>query len=214
MTAPPRRRSQRLRREAWGFAVGSLFFAIGAVPGYAQAVGPTGGALTFVIGSVFFTAAAFIQLALSGRRPPEKALHGAPAADWWSAATQFVGTILFNISTTAVLVAAATGTVDPAAGWRPDAGGSVLFLVSSALALVAAARRHELWDPLARTWHGTWLNAAGSVFFAVSAVGAFVVPSTRTLLDAHAADAGTLLGALCFLAAALLSRRAISVDGE
>lgn len=106
------------------------------------------------------------------------------------------------------------GSDTPAAGWRPDAGGSILFLVSSALALVAAARRHELWDPLARTWHGTWLNAAGSVFFAVSAVGAFVVPSTQTLLDATAANAGTLAGASCFLVAALLSRRAITSDRE
>ncbi|GAA0495356.1 hypothetical protein [Microbacterium aurantiacum] len=40
-----------MRREAWGFAVGSLFFAVGALPGYAQAVGATWGALTFVIGS-------------------------------------------------------------------------------------------------------------------------------------------------------------------
>ncbi|GAA3006181.1 YrhK family protein [Microbacterium aurantiacum] len=107
-----------------------------------------------------------------------------------------------------------TGSDTPAAGGRPDAGGSILFLVSSALALVAAARRHELWDPLARTWHGTWLNAAGSVFFAVSAVDAFVVPSTQTLLDAPAANAGTLAGASCFLVAALLSRRAIPSGKE
>lgn len=114
-----------MRREAWGFAVGSLFFAVGALPGHAQAVGATWGALTFV------------------------------------------GTILFNISTAAVLLAAVTGSDTPAAGWRP-----------------------------------------GSVFFAVSAVGAFVVPSTQTLLDATAANAGTLAGASCFLVAALLSRRA------
>ncbi|WP_435527995.1 hypothetical protein [Microbacterium aurantiacum] len=111
-------------------------------------------------------------------------------------------------------LSAATGSDTPAAGWRPDAGGSILFLVLSALALVAAARRHELWDPLARTWHGTWLNAAGSVFFAVSAVGAFVMPATRAPLDAAAANAGTLVGALCFLVAALLSRRAITSDRE
>lgn len=48
---------------------------------------------------MFFTAAAFIHLALSGRRPPENAVRGAADADWWSAATQFIGTVLFNIRT-------------------------------------------------------------------------------------------------------------------
>ena len=33
-------RSVRLRREAWGFMVGSAFFAVGSVPWYAHAVGP------------------------------------------------------------------------------------------------------------------------------------------------------------------------------
>ncbi len=32
-------RRVRLRREAWGFAIGSMFFALGAVPFYAEAVG-------------------------------------------------------------------------------------------------------------------------------------------------------------------------------
>ena len=42
------------------FAVGSLLFALGAVPGYASAVGPRGDAVTFFIGSLFFTAAGFL----------------------------------------------------------------------------------------------------------------------------------------------------------
>ena len=42
------------------FAVGSLLFALGAVPGYASAVGARWDSVTFFIGSLFFTAAGFL----------------------------------------------------------------------------------------------------------------------------------------------------------
>ena len=74
-------RRVRLRREAWGFAIGSVFFALGAVPFYAEAVGPVLTNVTFFIGAIFFTLAAFIQLALSGRRPPRRGSNRADRAD-------------------------------------------------------------------------------------------------------------------------------------
>lgn len=203
-TADPGR---RLRREAWGFAAGSLCFLVGALPPYAGAVGAVATGVTFVVGSVFFTAAAFVQLGLSGRRPPRTGTPPADRWDWWSAAVQLVGTLCFNVSTTAALVAAVKAPTALWVGWRPDAYGSVAFLVSSALAVLATRDRGHLWDTDARTWHGTWLNMIGSVAFAASAVAAYVDPSTGTYLSAWWDDAGTLLGAVCFLAAALLSRR-------
>src|SRR6266516_8126072 len=42
------------------FAVGSLLFAVGAIPGYTSAVGARWDAVTFFIGSLFFTAAGFL----------------------------------------------------------------------------------------------------------------------------------------------------------
>ncbi|SKC38334.1 YrhK family protein [Krasilnikoviella flava] len=199
---------RRLRREAWGFAVGSLCFLVGALPPYADTVGPVAVGTTFVVGSVFFTAAAVVQLSLSGRRPPRAGTHPADRWDWWAAAVQLVGTVCFNVSTGAALAAAVTDPELLGAGWRPDAYGSVAFLVSSAFAIVATRDRGHLWDLDARTWHGTWLNAVGSVAFGASAVGAYVEPSTGAYLSAWWDQAGTLLGAACFLAAALLSRRA------
>ena len=167
---------------------------------------------TFFAGSIFFTLAAFIQLAMSGRRPPRGALFaGAAAADWWAAAIQFAGTLWFNLSTAVVLIASLTSGTPT--GWRPDAWGSIAFLVSSVLAMVAAARTHELWDPLARTAHGTVLNLIGSIAFGISAVGAYVIPATGELRNELWANAGTFLGALCFLVAAILSRRNIAPDG-
>ncbi|GAA1912609.1 hypothetical protein GCM10009775_01480 [Microbacterium aoyamense] len=207
-----RDRPTRLRREAGGFAIGSFLFALGAVPFYADAVGPTITNLTFVIGAVFFTLAALIQLALSGRRPPRQRTNRADRADWWSAAVQFAGTLLFNASTVAALITVVNTDARVGDGWRPDAWGSLAFLVASALAVVATTQRDGLWDPQARTWRCTWLNMAGSVFFGISAVGAFVIPSTSDLVSQLWANLGTFLGALCFLAAALLSRREVTAE--
>jgi len=205
-------RRVRLRREAWGFAVGSVFFAVGAVPFYADAVGEVVTNLTFFVGAIFFTLAALIQLLLSGRRPPRRDANSADRADWWAAAIQFAGTLFFNLSTSAALITAVNEDARIGSGWRPDAWGSICFLAASGFAVVATTHREGLWDPKARSWRCTWLNMAGSVFFGLSAIGAYVLPTTADLVSQFWANAGTFLGALCFLVAALLSRRDIPVD--
>jgi hypothetical protein len=184
-------------------------FFVGALPWYADWLGAVGANLTFFIGSIFFTLAGFIQLSLSGRRPPRAKTNRADRADWWAAAVQFAGTLLFNISTGAALAAAIARPDAVGIGWRPDAWGSIAFLVSSTLAVVATKDRRQLWDIDARTWHGAWLNLAGSVAFGFSAIGAYVIPDTGDLLNEVWANLGTALGAVCFFTAALLSRRDI-----
>ncbi|WP_092554647.1 YrhK family protein [Herbiconiux ginsengi] len=204
----PATRVIRLRREAWGFAIGSLCFLVGAIPWYAEAVGVAVTDLTFFVGALFFTAAAFIQLALSGRHRPARGTARPDVFDWWAAVVQLVGTLFFNISTTDALLTAVDSTTRVNSGWRPDAAGSVCFLVASTLAVVATTERDRLWDPNARSWRCTWLNLLGSVFFGASAVGAYVLPSTADLVSLFWANLGTFLGAVCFLVAALLSRPA------
>jgi len=44
----------------------------------------------------------------------------------------------------------------------------------------------------------------GSVAFMVSAIAGFVVPSSGTVLDLRLDNAGTLIGAVCFLVGAAL----------
>lgn len=200
---------RRLRREAWSFAVGSACFFVGALPWYVEWLGVVAANLTFFIGSIFFTLAGFIQLSLSGRKTPHARMNRADRADWWAAAIQFAGTLLFTISTGAALAAAIARPDAVGVGWRPDAWGSIAFLVSSTLAVVATKDRGRLWDPDARTWHGTWLNLAGSVAFGASAVGAYVIPETGDFVSEFWANLGTALGAVCFFVAALLSRRTI-----
>ncbi|BDZ54834.1 YrhK family protein [Agromyces marinus] len=200
---------RRLRREAWGFIAGSLCFIVGAVPNYAEWAGPVGVGVTFFVGSIFFTLAALIQLGLSGRHLPRRGVSRADRNDWWASAVQFAGTLFFNWSTLVALLGAIAEPTRMGVGWRPDAFGSIAFLVSSALAMAATHERGELWDTDARTWHGTWLNMVGSVLFGLSAIGAYVLPDTGTYVNLLWANLGTLLGGVCFLVAALLSRRTI-----
>ena len=199
-------RLRRLRRESLGFAIGSACFAVGALPGYLDLVGPVADNATYFAGSLFFTAAAFIQLRLSGRWRGGAWRSATDWDDWWSAAIQFIGTLCFNVSTGAALWPHLTTEQARHHVWRPDAVGSICFLVSSALAVLATTHRERLWDPEARTWWATWLNMLGSIAFAVSAVAAFVVPSSGEVLNVEAVNAGMFAGALCFLAAALLTR--------
>ena len=57
--------------------------------------------------------------------------------NWWSAAVQWVGTLEFNLSTFAALVAGLSASQEKRLVWSPDFYGSALFLASSVLALVA-----------------------------------------------------------------------------
>src|SRR6185312_12924002 len=43
------------------FAIGSTCFALGSFPPYAVAVGDTADDITYFVGSIFFTSAAFLQ---------------------------------------------------------------------------------------------------------------------------------------------------------
>ncbi len=91
--------------------------------------------------------------------------------------------------------------------WRPDALGSICFLVSGAIAYRASTRRG--WLPL-RGKSGWWeasVNLLGCVFFGVSAIAGYVVPSSGSELDLAAANWNTAAGAACFLACALATFR-------
>jgi len=92
--------------------------------------------------------AGLIQLLLSGRQAPDTQMNSADRTDWWAAAIQFAGTLLFNASTGAALVAAIIEPDRVGAGWRPDAWGSIAFLVSSVLAVIATKDRRASSSPL------------------------------------------------------------------
>jgi hypothetical protein len=197
------------------FAVGSASFAVGVPVSQSTALAPTTSAAIFFVGSLFFTSAATIQMWLAwvamanrnghGRRSVVRRILDVRDAAWSSAAIQWVGTLFFNVTTFYSLVdEAGRQSVSNQVIWRPDAFGSVLFLVSSAVACMPEVRAHRHGHVRGRSWTIAALNLLGSLFFGLSAIGAYVVPDTNELLNAQWSNGGTLLGALCFLVGALL----------
>jgi len=195
-----------VRREMRGFVIGSLLFALGATPGYLGLVGTTADNLTYFLGSIFFTIAGFTQLRLTGRWQPGGWSSRDDWDDWWAAAIQFLGTIAFNISTFVAIAQNLDSETYQHHVWRPDFLGSIFFLVASALAVKATTHRSSLWDPEARNWWSTWLNMIGSVAFMASAIAAWSDPSTGQQLSTYWVNAGTFIGAICFMSAAILLR--------
>jgi hypothetical protein len=215
MRAEPARLNSTI---AWLFMLGASCFALGTIPAYVRAVGANADAMTFFVGSIFFTSASYCQL-LQAQSPGMTGVDGRhqhtriraqPWAwrprdkNWLAAATQFPGTLFFNISTFAATVNNLTAAEADRHVWRPDVFGSVLFLVASGYAISALGV--GFWGLRLRVlpWWIAWLNMLGSVAFMASALASFVLPSTDTLLDIPLANAGTFLGAVCFLIAAAL----------
>jgi len=195
------------------FMVGSFCFALGSAPGYASLVGVVADSATFFVGSIFFTSAGYLQFAEvvntepsagTGARRFRVASWEPRRIDWLATSIQLVGTVFFNVSTFRALTESLDAEPASLLSWRPDALGSVCFLVASWLAFAEAGHGWVSWRPRDLGWSIAGLNLAGSVFFGLSAIGATVVPSTGELLNASVANSGTFLGAVCFLAGAAL----------
>jgi hypothetical protein len=182
---------------AAGFALGSVCFLIGPFPGVVQLVGPGADAVIFFAGSILFTIAALIELRQATLRRGER--FGVDAA-WWSAAVQFIGTLLFNVDTYDAMHNGLSSHQEDRLIWTPDLIGSACFLLSGVLAYRVAVHKGERGRP----WHMAVINLAGCVLFMVSAIASYVVPASGSVLDLAAANWTTSLGAACFLACAVL----------
>ena len=205
------------------FAVGSICFALGALPGYVDAVGLGADGVTFFVGSLFFTTAALLSLiqvwdsrprAHEGRAFPRLAWATAGAA-WWACAVQFVGTLFFNRSTFDAMLENLSQSQANQLVWRPDVLGSICFLVASWIAWKAVAHRLWSWQPRSLTWWIAGLNLAGSIAFGASAAAAHVVSRSGQVRNVAVMNLGTFLGALAFLAGAVLllpARTATTTD--
>ena len=208
------------------FTIGSACFALGAMPGYVDLVGAQADATTFFIGSLFFTAAAFLEYlqvvnadrtprvddtALAGRsvegatRPRRRLLSFEPhRLDWWAVAVQLLGTLLFNYSTFHALDL----TLEPQGVnrvvWFPDWLGSACFLIASGAALLELGRGWFSWRPREFEWWVANLNMVGSLAFGVSAVASRIVVTNGEPRNQELTNLGTFVGALCFAAGAVL----------
>jgi hypothetical protein len=196
------------------FAIGATLFALGAAPGFAHAVGFKWDAAVFFSGSIFFTSAAFLQYleSVNARRRKLPGKHRIRVfvweprnLAWWSSLVQLAGTIYFNVST---FHAIWTELLKPSQVdhlvWKPDIYGSICFLIASTIAWVELGHVLRAKRPRTYSWWIVYLNLTGSVFFGISGIASFVLPTTNHVANKVLVDMGTFVGALCFLAGAII----------
>ena len=199
---------------AFLFIVGSTLLGLGAMPSSRKQPGYGPPPVTFFIGSLFFTSAAFLQYRESvatfrlskmpqGRRFWVRAPRN---IDWLACAVQFAGTLWFNWSTGN---AVRNMTRPPRTrgyggrrGWAPSRSS---WPAGSPGWTPAAKSSTE--EPRPRVWWIAVANLLGSIAFGVSAVAGYVVPASDDVWNAEVSNLGTLVGAICFLIGAILLLR-------
>jgi YrhK-like protein len=197
------------------FAIGSLCFAVASIMSQWASVSRPGIGVTFFVGSIFFTVAGYLQYseAVNVEHGPVRLATSArwrPASweprriDWLASAIQLAGTLFFNVSTFAGMKHGFDARQSDLRVWTPDVFGSVCFLVSSELAYAEVCHRWVCLRARSLSWRIVALNLVGSIAFGVSAVTSLIEPSTQEPVSAAIANAGTTVGALCFLAGAVL----------
>jgi hypothetical protein len=195
------------------FAAGSLCFLVAPMPWFFDVVGAKTDALVFFIGSLLFTSAAALQwleTINADRGPGERRERFTVVTfeprriDWWSSGVQLVGTVFFNFTTFRALQTGTESSSYDELVWRPDALGSICFLISGYLAYVEVTV-HLLARPT-RSLESriVTVNLLGCVAFGIAAVASYVVPSTDTMISSEATNLFTSIGALCFFIGAVL----------
>lgn len=198
---------------AANFAIGSSCFILGATPGYAQLVGIDADGITYFVGSLFFTTAAWLQVLVSTgaigrgvrtrRAARWRTVTRAPRqAGWWAGIVQFAGTLCFNVSTFLALQHSLSAKQSDHQVWAPDFFGSIAFLVASALAYAVVNKPWITWRPKDLDWSVATLNMVGSIAFMASALAAYVLED-GSLRNAQLANSGTWVGGVCFLLGAI-----------
>jgi hypothetical protein len=197
------------------FAIGSLCFALAAfVSQWASAPRPAIG-VTFFVGSIFFTwrpicSSARPSTSSTARCAVPRACGGGPprgsrdGSTGWHRPSSSPARLFFNVSTFAGMKHGFDARQSDLRVWTPDVFGSICFLVSSELAYAEVCHRWVCLRARSLSWRIVTLNLVGSIAFGVSAVASLVEPSTQEPVSAAIANAGTTVGALCFLAGAIL----------
>ena len=199
------------------FGIGSICFALGSTRIYFDNIQPAVVAATFFVGSVFFTTASALQYretrsAPTGIEPGStgprglRALLGATPRriDWWAAAVQLVGTVFFNITTFAGTRTDLTLDQQRHLVWAPAFFGSICFLVASWLCYSEGNHGVRPHSDGSTGWWIAAVNMAGSAAFGAAAVAARYLHTTGDIANITLVNLGTFVGALCFLAGAVL----------
>jgi hypothetical protein len=197
------------------FGLGSICFAGAAFVSQWASVPRPGIGVTFFVGSICFTIAAYLQFSEAVNvdhelRPGSAPSRWRPASweprriDWLASAVQLGGTLFFNLSTFHGMESGLDAKQIDLRVWTPDVAGSICFLVSSELAFAEVCGRWFCLRGRSLSWRIVAVNLLGSIAFGISAAAALVQPSTDEPVSAAIANATTTLGALCFLAGAVM----------
>ena len=214
------------RRLAWWiallFAIGASLFAVasasGAWPGLAPEAlraAPERLSAVFFLGSLFFTAAAWLQWLESLNGDVAVAFSGPPAGFRWrgflphnlgylASLAQLIGTLLFNVNTADAAWVGLDWLGEDLLVWVPNMIGCVCFLVASVLAFLEVTQGAVVFAPRSVSWWIAVINLCGSIAFQVSALYAFAGPEPSSARASFWSDAWTCTGAVCFALGAYL----------
>ncbi|HET7417005.1 MAG TPA: hypothetical protein VFJ61_05225 [Solirubrobacterales bacterium] len=199
---------------ATAFLVGGSLFSLGALLAQAHVGGPRLPAAVFFLGGIFFSTGGYASVLQVVNAPrgadPDGVVRAAKwrwwlteprRLDWASAFVLFVGTLYFGVSLAVALFGDVTMAQEHRLVWAPEFIGCVLFLVSGHLALTEMHRDRPAGRRADLGWWIVVVNQVGSVLFMVSAVAAFVRPSTGDELAVGIANWACFAGAACFAVA-------------
>jgi len=196
------------------FMLGSFLFALGSIPVFSQTVDPGAVGVVFFVGSVFFTLAGYSQFLQVINGDPEQNDQLPSVFNfwgwqpdsilWWTTLVQFVGTLFFNVSTFDAMLKGLSTTETNHLVWAPDFFGSIAFLIASHLAWLFVCGRTWLVRRDDTDWWIAAINYVGSIFFMLSAIGAFTLPTTGNVVNLTIVNLGTFVGAVCFFGGAYL----------
>jgi len=211
------------------FMVGSALFVAGSIMQlyFSDHFSTFAVNVTYFVGSLFFTSAAYGQLLQSINAniallpsSREKVKHwrwwarGLRSPGFLAAASQFIGTILFNINTFDAFYDLHSPAGEHLLIWVPGMVGSMLFLVSSFFSWVEIYHDDFVHPFVSVTWWTVWFNIVGSILFQLSALYGYIDPFTGAVVNGSLSIDYTLWGAVCFYLGAHLSNVEIREAGR
>ncbi|MFJ8107296.1 hypothetical protein [Streptomyces sp. NPDC096132] len=204
---------------ATAFVIGGALFAVGAGVAQFGSGDATTCASIYFAGGLFFNTGGYVSLLQVVNAP--RHLPGGEGrlvtpgwrwwsyeptrADWLSVFVLFVGTLVFGVNLLDSFFQGLSVQQVNRLIWVPDVIGCILFLISGHLAFAEIC--HGRGPCLRCRSLGWWIvavNQLGSVLFMISALAAYTLPTTASLINTDIANWGTLLGALCFSVGGLL----------
>ena len=200
--SPPVLDAASMTRERWMallFATRFTVLSDRPVPGLCGARGPGADAVTFFVGSLLFTGGGALQVWLSLGGPRRGAVGRRGAVRGHPVLQRHDVRGDAHVAHEPGLRPARLASRRVRLDLLPRVGRDRLRRLDRGTGWLPVRGTHGWWEPA--------VNLLGCIFFGISAVAGYVVPSTGSMLDLAAANWNTALGAACFFACAVARLR-------